>query len=103
VFASNAIAQPTVSQMSYLRPLSTLGALTRNGVGSTGSDEMGDELAYFKTIRLCSITAALSNTIAVVIIRIARSARHRRNAGAGRAKWGAAGAHSCGKGMRNCR
>jgi hypothetical protein len=33
---------------------------------------MGDELAYFKTIRLCSITPALSNTMAVVINRISR-------------------------------
>jgi hypothetical protein len=33
---------------------------------------MGDELAYFKAIRLCSITAALSNTIAVVTNRISR-------------------------------
>src|SRR5580704_16235844 len=38
----------------------------RNGVGSTGSEKMGGGVAYFKTIRLCSITAALSNTIAVV-------------------------------------
>jgi hypothetical protein len=36
---------------------------TKNRVGSTGSDEMGDKLAQFKTIRLCSITAALSNTM----------------------------------------
>jgi tripartite-type tricarboxylate transporter receptor subunit TctC len=35
---------------------------------------MGDEPAYFKTIRLCSITAAVSNTIAVVINRISRPA-----------------------------
>jgi hypothetical protein len=39
----------------------------RNGVGSTGSEKMGGGVAYFKTIRLCSITAAVSNTIEVVV------------------------------------
>jgi hypothetical protein len=33
---------------------------------------MGDEPAYFKTIRLCSIKAALSNTIAVEINTVLR-------------------------------
>jgi hypothetical protein len=37
---------------------------------------MGDERAQFKTIRLCSIKAALSNTIAVVVNRISCSARY---------------------------
>src|SRR5260370_29812810 len=77
--ASNAIVKPTMSQfdvqLSFLGPLSILGGdATRHGVGSTGSEEMGDELAHFKTIRLCSITAALSNTIAVVVNRISRPA-----------------------------
>jgi hypothetical protein len=35
-------------------------------------EQMGDELAYFKTIRLWSIMAALSNTIAVAINTILR-------------------------------
>jgi hypothetical protein len=34
---------------------------------------MGDELAYFKAIRLCSIMATLSNTITVVINGISRA------------------------------
>jgi hypothetical protein len=61
---------PIVIPASFVHPR---GDATRNGVGSTGSDEMGGGLAYFKTIRLCSITAALSNTIAVAVNRISRS------------------------------
>src|SRR5580704_1151167 len=50
------------------------GDATRNVGGSTGSGKMGDELAHFKTARLCSITTALSNTMAVVINSISRLA-----------------------------
>src|SRR5580692_3807496 len=64
---SHAIAEPTMSQCSFLGPLSILaGDATRNVGGSTGSGKMGDGLAHFKTARLCSITAALSNTMVVV-------------------------------------
>jgi hypothetical protein len=47
---------------------------------------MGDELANFKTIRLCSISTALSNTIAVAL-----NSNSRRppwgDLGAGPSKW----------------
>jgi hypothetical protein len=47
---------------------------------------MGGGIAYFKTIRLCSIIAALSNTITVVVWDFA-PAWWLRFSGAGPSKW----------------
>jgi hypothetical protein len=47
---------------------------------------MGGGLAYFKTIRLCSITAALSNKIRVAINGISPTARPSAQL-IGAAKW----------------
>jgi hypothetical protein len=43
------VVEPTMSQCSFLGPLSIrAGDATRNVGGSTGSGKMGDELAHFK-------------------------------------------------------
>jgi hypothetical protein len=60
---------------------------------------MGDELADFKTIRLCSITAALSNRIAVAITKDFPP-RHCRNFAGRAVQMGTADAHVGGKCMR---
>jgi hypothetical protein len=66
----NAIGEPTMLRLSFMVRCPSAGDVTRKGVGSMAGEKMGDEPAFFKTIRLCSIKAVLSNTITVVINRI---------------------------------
>jgi hypothetical protein len=58
---------------------------------------MGDEPAQFKTIRLCSIKAAQSNTIAVMINRISWFAGALAQPPKPAAQIGVADAHAGGK------